>query len=63
MAGKMERVMAKERKMLSSYSGGSSVPERMPGKMERVMAKERKILSRLVAVALYLRGWQGRWRG
>ncbi len=34
MAGKMERVMPKERKILSSYSGGSSVPERMAGKME-----------------------------
>jgi hypothetical protein len=45
MAGKMERVMAKERKILSSYSGGSSVPERIAGKMERVMPKERKILS------------------
>ncbi len=37
--------MAKERKILSSYSGGSSVPERIAGKMERVMPKERKILS------------------
>ncbi len=44
MAGKMKRVIAKERKIQYWVaSGGSSVPERMAGKMERVMAKERKI--------------------
>ena len=40
----MERVMAKERKMLSSW-GKKCVPERMAGNMESVMAKERKMLS------------------
>ena len=44
MAGNMERVMAKERKMLSSW-GKKCVPERMAGNMESVMAKERKMLS------------------